>query len=774
MTETTAGRPSGPYAEALCLPGKPRMDVDAPLPLPGVIIFVHGVNSNGEWFDDGEIGLLAGLNARLQRKDDQLHRIKGSGQLQPASYMGELTADGYIHRDLKSTSFIKEDGYSPVIRFRWGYKASKAEVATVGGSILLDEADAWGGGPFANGCSALPDMFGNGTDTGLFLGLAVQDMNTSDRQVYSCPARHYQAFAAWRLAKLVARIREIHRAQYGGKDCPVTVVCHSQGNMVGLCSAYFAANHPDLKGCGVADNYILANAPYSVQKSGADNYAQYNWPELQGRVKQESRYEGLANFFDIVRNFEPKHYDTATVDEHLWNRRPKCGSQPNTTAQDEQARKTRKRVFLYCNPHDRVISIDTVKGMGWLGLNDKDVQETRADGLLFQRVWAEGQPGRPYKVGLAPTGGAGDYFDYWKQTNRADLNEKQFWAPRADQLRMQVKEIWGDERRSVIGKANATLWGFVFQVVLWGSSAVGAKLANLNASPDDGWKVRVNAPEVPCKGIEPKSLYLPGGDGSSFRPGEVREGDSRIEGPFNRYKESASDALNPKRHTFEGEDPYAEQRKELGQGDTASEAAMRYDQNAGIRQRARRAIYTDGGHRQLLGRAGVLNPWGFTEEDVGKLSAQGHGDIKGSNFESFEKTERMGLLAKGANQQATNHSTILTNPDHSEHVLAYDVDVGLCKFNNVQMNQLRRMADWRWCKPRPEKGDDFPPGRKPEQDNEFEYYDTAKLKSKPLAEQDKFVAEKGALTILQIAHKRNRLPVFQAHHQSGKSDTPYV
>lgn len=773
MTDTTAGRLSGPYAEALCLPGKPRMDVDAPLPLPGVIIFVHGVNSNGEWFDDSEIGLLAGLNARLQRKDDQLHRIKGSGQLQPASYMGELTEDGYIHRDLKSTSFIKEDGYSPVIRFRWGYKASKAEVATVGGSILLDEADAWGGGPFANGCSALPDMFGNGTDTGLFLGLAVQDMNTSDRQVYSCPARHYQAFAAWRLAKLVARIREIHRAQYGEKDCPVTVVCHSQGNMVGLCSAYFGANHPDLKGRGVADNYILANAPYSVQKSAADNYAQYNWPELQGRVKQESRYEGLANFFDIVRNFEPKHYDTATVDEHLWNRRPKCGSQPNTTAQDEQARKTRKRVFLYCNPHDRVISIDTVKGMGWSGLNDKDVQETRAEGLLFQRVWAEGQPGQPYKVGVAPTGGAGDYFDYWKQTNGADLNEKQFWTPRADQLHMQVEEIWGDERRSVIGKANATLWGFVFQVVLWGSSAVGAKLANLNASPDDGWKVRVNAPEVPCKGIEPKSLYLSVGDGSSFRPGKVREGDSRIEGPFNRYKESASDALNPTRDTFEGEDPYAEQRKELGQGDAASEAAMRYDQNAGIRQRARRAIYTDGGNRQLLGRAGVLNPWGFTEEDVGKLSAQGHGDIKGSNFESFEKTERMGLLAKGVNQQATNHSTILTNPDHSEHVLAYDVDVGLCKFSNVQMNQLRRMADWRWCMPEAKK-DFFPPGRKADDDKEFEYYAAATLEEKKLSKNEKFDPDQNALSILKIAAERNWAPVLQSQHKPEDSGSRYT
>ncbi|MBU9580571.1 DUF3274 domain-containing protein [Ralstonia mannitolilytica] len=769
MTDSTGTLSCGPRAEALCLPGNPRLDVEQPLPLPGVIIFVHGVNSMGEWFDDSELGLLAGLNARLQRNDDQVHAIKGSGQLRPASYMGELTEDGYIHRDLKSTTFIQDAGYSPIIRFRWGYKASQKEIATVGGSILLDETDAWGGGPFANGCSALPDMFGNGTDTGLFLGLAVQDMNTSDRQVYSCPARHYQAFAAWRLAKLVARIREIHRAQHEGMDCPITVVCHSQGNMIGLGSAYFGANHPDLNGLGVADNYVLANAPYSVQKSGADNYAQYNWPKFQGRVKYEARIEGLKNFFDIVRNFKPNHYDNATVDAQLWNSNPKCGSQPCTTAQDQAARQTRKRVFLYCNPHDRVISIDTVKGMGWLGLSNENVTATGAQDILFQRVWAEGKPGQPYKVGASP----GTYFDYWNHTTGADRSENQFWTPRADRLRMQIEEIWGDDRRSVIGKANATVWGFVFQVGLWIGSAVSKSAADLNGRPADDWKVCVNAPEVPCKGIEPKSLYL--ASSSWSRPGEpLGNGDRRIKGPFNRYKESATDSLNPNRTAFEGEDAYAEQRKTMGHGDAASEAAMRYDQNAGIRQKARRAIYTDGEQRQLFGPAGLLNPWGFDENDVAKMNGQDHGGIKGTNFEKFEKTQRMGLLAKGADQQATNHSTILTNPEHSEHVLAYDVDVGLCQFSNVQMNQLRRMADWRWCEPKEEYGDYFPPGRDADKDIEFEYYQTALLEKEMLSKNKKFDPEKGALSVLKIEAERNWAPVLQSQHRPKNSDSRYT
>lgn len=772
MTDSTGSVLQGPpRAEALCLPGNPCLNVDEPLPLPGVIIFVHGVNSMGEWFDDSELGLLAGLNARLQRKDEQLHRIKGSGQLQPARYMGELTEDGYIHDDLKSTTFIKDAGYSPIIRLRWGYKASQEEIATVGGSILLDETDAWGGGPFANGCSALPDMFGTGTDTGLFLGLAVQDLNASDRQVYNCPARHYQAFAAWRLAKLVARIREIHRAQNKGMDCPVTVVCHSQGNMVGLGSAYFGANHPDLHGLGVADNYVLANAPYSLNKSGADNYAQYEWSKLQGRVKQEARVDGLKNFFQIVKNFKPNHYDNATVDERLWNRNPKCGSAPCTTAQDQAARQTRQHVFLYCNPHDRVISIDTVQGMGWRGLSNEELVKTEAAGILFQRVWAEGKPGQSYKVGTT----SGSYFDYWNQTNGADPTTNRFWTPSADKLRVQVKEIWSDDRRSVLGKANATFWGFIAQGALSVGSLVKGSIADLNGYPKKDWKVCVNAPEVPCKGIEPKSLYLASSAWS--RPGEpMGNGDPRIKGPFNRYKESASDSLNPKRETFEGEDAYADQRK-TGHGDAASEASMRYDQNAGIRQKARRAIYDGSGDKQWFGLDGALNFFGkrFNEDDISKMSAGKHGDINGTDFEVFEKSERMGLLAKGADQQATNHSTILTNPEHSEHVLAYDVDVGLCQFSNVQMNQLRRMADWRWCEPMPEDGDYIPPGRDASKDKEFEYYGTAKLEGEKLSKIDKFDPAQGALSILKIADKRNVLPVFQSHHKkSDDTDTRYA
>ncbi|CAG9179323.1 hypothetical protein LMG23992_03975 [Cupriavidus laharis] len=742
----------GPCAEALTLPGCPRTDVDYPAPLPGIVIFVHGVNSNGEWFDDAERGLCAGLNTRMQRNDNQVFRVEGSGQLRPASYQGELTDDGFIRRDVKAFNFIKEAGYSPVIRFRWGYKAADDEVSSVGGAILLDEANAWGGGPFANGCSALPDMFGNGVDTGLFLGLGVQHMNASDRMIYSCPGRYYQAFAAWRLAKLVARVREMHRGLFDGKDCPVTLVCHSQGNMIGIGSAFFGANHPDLGGLGVADTYVLANAPYSVRGNRMDNASQFQWSVFKGRVRQEARFETLKTFFDIVRQFQPeaRHASDDEVNQLAWNFAPQNGDAPRKTADDRKDHDTRGHVFLYCNPHDRVISVTTVEGMGWLGLSQDDVKRTGADGLLYQRVWAQTKPGEPFKVGADY--GSGNSYDYWTQTIGTSSENGQFWEPPSDRASLQIREIWRDERKSVPGQVLATGAGLLFQLILTVDRSMGGNLSDTSASPDQHWAVPLNAPKVPCGGIEPKARYLARGNGQ-LREGETYSSEDSpwILGPFNRHKESASDSLNPNRADAGSDDPYASHRSS-GRGDAATEAAMRYDQNAGVRQEARRVLYDEHGKAN----SGVP----FTENDVRKMNADHYREIRGTDFGEFEQATRMGLLAKGVDQQATNHSTILTNPAHGEHVLAYDVDVGICHFNDEHMNQLRRMADWRWCQPDKTAGNQM--------DKEFEYYSEATFDGNKLAEHARFSEAMGALTPLKINGERNALP-FQASNGAGNN-----
>lgn len=739
-------------AEALTLPGSPRMDVDYPAKLPGVVIYVHGVNSMGEWFDDSEGGLCRGLNTRLQRRDEHVHRVEGSGQLRAVSYRPELTDDGFISDDLSAATFVSDAGYSPVIRFRWGYKASREEVAKFGGSILLDEQAAWGGGPFANGCSALPDMFENGVDTGLFLGLDVQSMNAGDRMVFSCPARHYQAFAAWRLAKLVARVREMHRARHGGKDCPVTVVCHSQGNMIGIGSAFFGANYSDLKGLGVADTYVLANAPYSLQKNVTDNMAQYSIKTWRGRVAHEARVETLGKFFALVRNGPGQHADDTEVDREVMNSGPRNGETPCTAATDGKARQTRKRVFLYCNPHDRVISVSTVCGMGWLGLSDEEVKATKAAGVLYQRVWAQTKEGKPFKVGAGPE----HTYDYWDDTVGA-IRGKGFWEPQADRLKLQVSEIWSDARRSVPGKAVVTLGGMVFEIILTVARAAGGGMAYVNGEPEADWKVTVNAPEIPGGGIVPRALYLRHGD-AALKPGEApgTATDPRLGGPFNRHKESTTDSLNAGR-AESTDDPYAAQRRQ-GRGNAASEAAMRYDQNAAIRQKTRRVIYDDDGHAVPNAR--------YSEDDLTRFDAAKTGAASG-DFGTFAQGTREAQLKRGVNQQATNHSTILTNPEHSEKVLAYDVDVGVCYFDEVEMNQLRRMADWRWCEPGKK---DWKKPEQEEPDNEHEYYRSATIAGANVSKLDPLNASSGILETLQINGKRNVLPL-QAQNYPGVDRT---
>ena len=89
-----------------------NVDVYQRLPLPGIIIFVHGVNSDAEWYRQTEQGLCAGLNERLKRCDQHMVcPTAGAGQLKPVSYLPELTADGFLNPDRSVKSFIANDNH---------------------------------------------------------------------------------------------------------------------------------------------------------------------------------------------------------------------------------------------------------------------------------------------------------------------------------------------------------------------------------------------------------------------------------------------------------------------------------------------------------------------------------------------------------------------------------------------------------------------------------------------------------------------------------------
>ncbi|MGC4060848.1 MAG: DUF3274 domain-containing protein [Aquabacterium sp.] len=54
------------------------------------------------------------------------------------------------------------------------------------------------------------------------------------------------------------------------------------------------------------------------------------------------------------------------------------------------------------------------------------------------------------------------------------------------------------------------------------------------------------------------------------------------------------------------------------------------------------------------------------------------------------------FLAQNVNQTATDHSTIVTNPEHAAKAMAYDVALGVCRLTEDDWYMLRVEADWRY------------------------------------------------------------------------------
>ncbi|MGN7980243.1 effector protein Tle3 domain-containing protein, partial [Burkholderia sp. 22313] len=64
-------------------------------------------------------------------------------------------------------------------------------------------------------------------------------------------------------------------------------------------------------------------------------------------------------------------------------------------------------------------------------------------------------------------------------------------------------------------------------------------------------------------------------------------------------------------------------------------------------------------------------------------------------YKEWRDKQIVDWLDRGATNSPTNHSTTMTNPEHAEKALAYDVAVGLCYLTPEQFYDLRIEADWR-------------------------------------------------------------------------------
>jgi pimeloyl-ACP methyl ester carboxylesterase len=698
-------------------------------PLPGIIIFVHGVNSDGEWYEQAEQGLCAGLNDRLARNDEQLlHKGPAAGQMCPAKYGAELTDDGFINPEIDSESFINQaDTFSPVIRFRWGHKASGEELQLFGDSIYLNEKNYWGGGPFANGCTALPDLWNLGLSENLFLWMQVEHLNpVNERQVYSCPPRGYYVLAAYRLAKLVESIRKEQA------DTPITIVCHSQGNMIGMAAAFLgdrmslAGDRWGKSGPCVADNYVLCNPPYSLVESNfAENWTARHLVDQAGRTgrqTREARVATLAAFFDIIR--ERHALNALQTADHIDDRMASKSRQ--FTAQNDREKyglngSTYGRVTLYCNPHDQVISSTTVQGIGWRGLSNRnkfnEIMASRADGVFTQRVFAQG-----FEVGRQGT------YHYWRDHWRQPKpGSKDFWYPHSKPARYSITKGLS---------ANKSFAGCFFTVATWPAMTLLTSLAKtpINAMPDDDWEISLRAPTLP----EP------------FVPESVRL-DHRTEN-FDQHYDPPG-AFRDKHRIRHADDPYAGDRElphdrvglssevkktDSAEGNSKDEAELRYEHHAKLRMQAKRQ-----------GRYANNAP--VTDEDQPENASD--------DYKVWRNKQIKTTLAESVDTAATDHSTIMTNPMHARKALAYDVAVGVCDISQHQLLKLRASADWRRLQ---KLGNPIDPVFQ-------EYFSTGLVKSTSAHSWANSSADEGHMPdkIIDIRQNQRQAPTVRGNHDAA-------
>lgn len=375
---------------------KVNAEVQPPLQLPGLIIFVHGVNSEGEWYNNAEVALCSGLNQRLGLQEqyslianeyyDGIFESCEKNSSEWAACYGDDNKRKWISPPRK----IKNEGRSPVIRFYWGYRAADNETDNYAIPLKNKKGDNyydlspeerktkgpwyWGGGPFQNGCNQLVSLWSKqGFDNwpnvlGMPIPFSTQLMNGErDRLLTAAPPRHYYAHAAGRLADLIKTIRSKH------PEDTVTVLSHSQGTMVALAAAAIEA----------PDALFVMNSPYALDNEPT-TYISYPVKEIISREARE------ATFADIVKKVAENKTRLArqgcdhllagvSSDGESWT--PEGKTHAGLPERDNHG-----TTWIYCNPHDRVMGSAPLRSIGWQGLPNTKKSGYSESHALFRQA----------------------------------------------------------------------------------------------------------------------------------------------------------------------------------------------------------------------------------------------------------------------------------------------------------------------------------------------------------------------------------------------------
>jgi hypothetical protein len=201
---------------------------------------------------------------------------------------------------------------------------------------------------------------------------------------------------------------------------------------------------------------------------------------------------------------------------------------------------------------------------------------------------------------------------------------------------------------------------------------LGMKRIPINELPPNNWKTALEAPRLGENGFLPQAYHL-GQRDDRFDGGRDAPG-------FSRNTKRQRDATDPygvnTKLPADPQNPEADPGTDAAQGDEDTEMSLMYEHHAYLRMRARR-------DKKFVANDGKTT----LEDDLPNA---------GDDYKTWRTEKIQKFLAETVNTSATDHSSILTNPDHSEKALAYDIPVGVLNITKQDLTELRKLADWRY------------------------------------------------------------------------------
>jgi pimeloyl-ACP methyl ester carboxylesterase len=386
--------------------------MEVPADLPGVVIFLHGVNDPGASYESVETGLCQGVNERLDRPDLKAGRYGAAYSAAKELPLDERSADQKAMLDDPDTYLYRRDTTAPktrslMIPFYWGYRAAPEHVKRDDAGDLfrmrnqfqdirgnrLDRHFAKAGGFFVNATNNLQEMYGEGFKANRKTGMVEFAKPNNFLLFANAPLRHYFVLAAHRLAMLVSEMRRV------SPDETITIMGHSQGTLIALLAQALLVD----KGRRCADTLILVDTPYSVL------------PKVTPKD-----HDTLATLIRIVTAVtQTPHAQpalSALRDSKTYGGRSGPRWSPTQgTRQDKLGnlsvfpeRDNRGKVYLYFCPDDTTVALDDVQGIGTYGMPDATPDGRPAMMALqslgfYQRLWTKRhRDGEPVRVGKPP------------------------------------------------------------------------------------------------------------------------------------------------------------------------------------------------------------------------------------------------------------------------------------------------------------------------------------------------------------------------------------